>query len=67
MHGQFIGFYIDIHLFLKSVWMWLEISGLKTVQTAPTYATFRIIFNRGHNMGCNANIKNMGSQKTRKN
>ena len=40
----FIGFYIDIHLFFKSVWMWLEISGLKTVQTAPTYAKFRIIF-----------------------
>ena len=67
MRGQFIGFYIDIHLFLKSVWMWLEISGLKTVQTALTYAKFRIIFNRGHNMGCNANKKNMGSKKTRKN
>ena len=66
MRGQFIGFYIDIHVF-KSVWMWLEISGLKTVQTAPTYEKFCIFFNRGHNMGCNANIKNMGSKKTRKN
>ena len=67
MRGQFIGFYIDIHLFLKSVWMWLEISGLKTVQTAPTYAKFHIIFYRGHNMGCNANKKNMGSKKNLKN
>ena len=40
----FIGFYIDINLFLKLVWMRLEISGLKTVLTAPTYAKFRIIF-----------------------
>ena len=67
MRGEFVGFYIDIHLFLKSVWMWLEISGLKTVQTAPTYAKFRIFFNHGHNMGCNANKKNTGSKKTRKN
>ena len=64
MRGEFVGFYIDIHLFLKSVWMWLKISGLKIVQTAPTYAKFRIIFNHGHNMGCNANKKNMGSKKT---
>ena len=67
MRGQFVRFYIDIHLFLKSVWMWLEISELKTVQTAPIYAKFRIIFNRGHNMGCNANKKNMGSKKNLKN
>ena len=26
MRGEFVGFYIDIHLFLKSVWMRLEIS-----------------------------------------
>ena len=64
MRGQFIGFYIDIHLFFKSVWMWLKILGLKTVQTAQTYAKFRIIFNHGHNMGCNGNKKNMGSKKT---
>ena len=44
--------------------MGVEISGLKTVRTAPKYAKFRIIFNRGHNMGCNANKKNMGSKKT---
>ena len=47
--------------------MWLEISGLKTVRTAPKYAKLRIIFNRGHNMGCNANKKNMGSKKNLKN
>ena len=64
MRGEFVGFYIDIHLFLKLVWMWVEISGLKTVRTAPKYAKFRIFFNRGHNMGCNANKKNMGSKKT---
>ena len=38
MRGEFVGFYIDIHLFLKSVWMWVEILGLKTVRTAPKYA-----------------------------
>ena len=59
MRGQFVGFYIDINLVLKSVWMWLKISGLKTVQTAPKYARFGIFFNRGHNMGCNANKKKM--------
>ena len=64
MCGQLFGFYIDIHLFLKSVWMWLEILGLKIVQTAPTYAKFRIIFKRGNNMGCNANKKKMGSKKS---
>ena len=67
MRGQFVGFYIDIHLFLKSVWMWLKISRLKTVRNAPKYAKIRILFNRGHNMGCNANKKNMGSKKTLKN
>ena len=67
MRGEFVGFYIDIHLFLKSVWMWLKISGLKTVRTAPKYAKFRIIFNRDHNLGCNANKKNMGSKKNLKN
>ena len=62
MHGEFVGFYIDIHLFLKSVWMWIEISGLKTVRTALKYAKFCKFSNRGHNMGCNANKKNMGSK-----
>ena len=64
MHGEFVGFYIDIYLFLKSVWMWVEISGLKTVRTAPKYAKFHKKNNRGHNMGFNANKKNMGSKKT---
>ena len=67
MRGQYIGFYIDIHLFLKPFWMWLEISGLKTVPTAPKYAKFRILFNRGQNMGCDANKKKMGSKKILKN
>ena len=67
MRGEFVRFYIDIHLFLKSVWMWVQISGLKTVRTAPKYAKFRIIFNRGHNMGCNTNKKNMGSKENLKN
>ena len=67
MRGEFVEFYIDIHLFWKLVWMWVEISGLKTVQTAPKYAKFRILFNRGHNMGCNANKKKMGSKKILKN
>ena len=66
MGGQFVGFYIDIHLFLKSIWMWLETSGLKTVRTAPKYAKFQF-FNRGHNMGCNANKKNMVSKQNLKN
>ena len=44
MRGEFVGFYIDIHLFLKSVWMLLEITGLKIVRTSPKYAKFRIIF-----------------------
>ena len=44
MRGEFVGFYIDIHLFLNSVSMRVEISGLKTVRTAPKYAKFRIIF-----------------------
>ena len=67
MRGDFVGFYIDIHLFLKSVGMRVEISVLKTIRTAPKYAKFRIIFNHGHNMGCNANKNNMGSTKNLKN
>ena len=31
--------------------------------TAPKYAKFRILFDRGHNMGCNANKKKTGSKK----
>ena len=35
--------------------------------TALKYEKIRIIFNRGHNMGCNANEKKMGSKKNLKN
>ena len=46
--------------------MRIDISGLKTVDRTK-YAKFRILFNRGHNMGCNANKKKMGSKKILKN
>jgi len=49
------------------VWMWLEILGLKTVQTDRNIQNFIEFFNRGNNMGCDANKKNMGSKKILKN
>ena len=50
-------------LIFKIVWMWIDISGLKTVDRTEICKKNRILFNRGHNMGCNANKEKMGSKK----
>ena len=65
MRGQLFGFYIYIIIFQNS----LNVKRYFGIKNSWPHRNMQksYIYNRGHNMGCNANKKKMGSKKILKN